>query len=58
LCNTPWAPAYFDTIQKRLLKVGARVRELRTKIKFHFPTAFPLQQVYANIVANLARAFP
>tara|TARA_B100001167_G_scaffold159791_1_gene107278 strand:+ start:118 stop:1458 length:1341 start_codon:yes stop_codon:yes gene_type:complete len=58
LPNTPWRHAYFDTIQKRLLKVGARVREVRTKIKFHFPTSFPLQEVYVRIVANLARAFP
>ena len=58
LPNTPWRHAYFDTIQKRLLKVGGRVREVRTKIKFHFPTSFPLQEVYVRIVANLARAFP
>ena len=34
---TQWEHAYFDTLQKRLLKVGARVEELRTKVKFHFP---------------------
>jgi len=58
LPNTSWRHVYFDTIQKRLLKVGARVRELRSQIKFHFPTSFPLQEIYVQIVANLARAFP
>jgi hypothetical protein len=56
--SSPWKNVYFDTIQKRLLKVGARVRELHTKIKFHFPTSFPLQALYAQMVAKLANAFP
>jgi predicted transcriptional regulator len=52
------ARAQFDTIQKKVLKVGARVRELVTKIKFHFPTSFPLKEVFARIVFNLSMAFP
>ncbi|MEW6042211.1 MAG: transposase, partial [Elusimicrobiota bacterium] len=52
------ARAQFDTIQKKLLKVGSRVRELVTKIKFHFPTSFPLKEVFARIVFNLSIAFP
>jgi len=56
--SSPWHNVYFDTIQKRLLKVGARVRELRTKVRFHFPTSFPLQELYAQMVAQLASAFP
>jgi hypothetical protein len=58
LPSSPWRNAYFDTLQKRLLKVGARVRELRTKVKFHFPTSFPLQELYVQMVAKLAHAFP
>jgi len=39
------------------LKVGARVEELRTKVKFHFPS-FPLKQVYGYMLARLQAAWP
>ena len=54
---TQWEHAYFDTLQKRLLKVGARVEEIRTKVKFHFPSSFPLQQVYGYMLARLNAAW-
>lgn len=54
---TQWEQAYFDTLQKRLLKVGARVEELRTKVKFHFPSSFPLKQVYGYMLARLQAAW-
>jgi hypothetical protein len=41
LSGTQWAHAQFDTIRLRLLKIGARVLELRTKIKIHLPSSFP-----------------
>lgn len=49
LRGTRWATAQFDTVQKRLLKVGARVREMATRIKFHFPTSFPLKDVFVRL---------
>ena len=52
---TQWEHAYFDTLQKRLLKVGARVEELRTKVKFHFPLFLFAQAgiwIYAGPVAG------
>ena len=57
LQGTQWAKAQFDTIQKRILKVGARVRELATKVKFHFPTSFPLKEVFARVIWNFAVAY-
>lgn len=54
---TQWAKAQFDTIQKRILKVGARVRELATKVRFHFPTSFPLKEVFTRIIWNFAAAY-
>ncbi len=56
--GTQWAKAQFDTIQKRILKVGGRVRELKTKINFHFPTSFPLKELLRSILVNLAAAYP
>lgn len=50
---TDWAHAQFDTIQKRLLKVGARIEEIATKIKVHLPGAFPLKSVYERLCLSL-----
>ena len=53
LAGTKWVSAQFDTIQKRLLKVGARITELATKIKIQFPGAFPLKATYHRLGATL-----
>ena len=44
-------------LQLRILKVGAAVRELKTKIKFHFPMSFPLKGLYRQILFNLNMAY-
>jgi hypothetical protein len=54
LRGTAWSRSQFDQIQLRLLKVGARIEEWKTKVTFHFPSAFPLKAVYARVVANLS----
>ena len=58
LRGTAWSRAQFDQMQLRLLKVGARIEELKTKVTVHFPSAFPLQAVYARVVANLSHPEP
>jgi hypothetical protein len=58
LRGTAWSRAQFDQIQLRVLKVGARIEELKTKINFHFPSSFPLKGVYERIVSNLSRPAP
>jgi len=58
LQGTAWSRAQFDQIQLRILKVGARIEELKTKVTFHFPSSFPLKEVYAKVVANLGRKEP
>lgn len=42
---TAWANASMQTLRLRLFKIGARIRELKTRIKVELPTAFPLQAV-------------
>lgn len=54
LKGTVWATAQFDTVQKRLLKIGARVREMVTRIKFHFPTSYPLKDILWRLHYTLA----
>ncbi len=42
--------------QLRVLKIGARVREQATRIRFHFPTSYPLKDLMKTIVLNLDTA--
>jgi hypothetical protein len=56
LVGTQLQKAYFNTVQQRLLKVGARVVERGTVIHFHLPSSFPLQQIYRLIDRRLHAA--
>jgi len=47
LTGTDFATAQFDTIRLRLLKIGAEVREMKTKLRFILPSSFPLKKVFA-----------
>ena len=49
LRNTEFAQAQFNTIRLKLLKIGARVRILSTKIKIHLPTAYPWQKDFRKV---------
>ena len=53
LKGTELATAQFNTIQKRLLKIGARVRQLTTKIKISLPSSFPLKQEFYRICLSV-----
>lgn len=53
LYGTQLQQAYFNTLQQRLLKVGARVVERGTVIHFHLPSSFPLQEIYRLIDRRL-----
>lgn len=54
LAGTEFAAAQFDTIRLRLLKIGAEVRELKTKIHFILPSSFPLKDVFSTMCAKAA----
>jgi hypothetical protein len=49
LKNTEFAKAQFNTIRLKLLKIGARVRRLSTKIKIHLPSSYPLKRDFGKI---------
>lgn len=51
--GTEYASAQFDTIQKRLIKIGSRVCELSRKIKVHLPTSFPLKDLFYSICSKI-----
>jgi len=45
---TEFARATMQTIQLRLIKVAAFVKEIKTRIKIEFPKKFPSLDVIAN----------
>lgn len=56
LNRTSLAKAQFNTIRLKLLKIGAQVRNLKTKIKIHLPSSYPLKREFEIIWAS-CRAF-
>jgi len=46
---TEFAHAQFDTIRLKLLKIGAQVREMITRVKFHLPSSFPYKKIFIQI---------
>ena len=51
LKGTQFALAQFDTIRLQLLKIGARIRELKTKIALHLPSSYPCKTILASACA-------
>jgi hypothetical protein len=49
LRGTEFAKAQFDTIRLKFIKIGARVRQMSTRIKIHLPSSFPLKQEFEKI---------
>jgi len=54
LKGTKLAKAQFNTIQNKILKIGTRVEEMVTKVRFHFPTNFPFKDIIRSITENLS----
>jgi len=53
LAHTYLANAQFDTIRLKLLKIGAEVRELKTKLHFILPASCPVKDIFATMVRNI-----
>lgn len=49
LQGSKFSKAQFNTIREKLIKIGARVRELKTRIKIHLPSSFPLKEELRKI---------
>ena len=54
LAGTELATAQFDTIRLKLLKIGAEVRELKTKVQFILPASCPVKNLFATMMRNIA----
>ena len=50
-----WRVAQFDTLRLRLIKIAARVVEMKTQIRLHLPTACPYQPIMRVALSRLPR---
>ena len=50
-----WRTAQFDTLRLKLVKVAARVVEMKTMIKLHLPQSCPAQDARSFALARIPR---
>ncbi|WP_159983862.1 IS1380 family transposase [Novosphingobium sp. 18050] len=53
--RSTWRTAQFDTLRLRLIKVAARVTELKTLIRIQWPTACPDQKIFRLALDRVPR---
>ena len=50
-----WRVAQFDTLRLRLIKIAARVVEMKTMIRVHLPTSCPAQDILRLVLGRIPR---
>ena len=50
-----WRVAQFDTLRLRLIKIAARVVEMKTMIQVHLPTSCPVQDILRLALGRIPR---
>jgi hypothetical protein len=53
--RSTWRVMQFDTLRLRLIKIAARVVELKTQLKIHLPSSAPDQAIFAVLLGRLPR---
>jgi hypothetical protein len=53
--RSTWRVMQLDTLRLRLIKIAARVVELKTQLKIHLPSSAPDQAIFAMLLARLPR---
>jgi hypothetical protein len=53
--GSTWRVMQFDTLRLRLVKIAARVVELKTQLKIHLPSSAPDQAIFATLLGRLTR---
>src|SRR3954451_8433041 len=51
--RSPWRVAQVDPLRLRLIKIAARVVELKTMIRLHLPTACPNQAIIQLVIERI-----
>jgi hypothetical protein len=50
-----WRVAQFDTLRLRLIKIAARVVEMKTMIQIHLPTSYSGQDIVRFALGRIPR---
>jgi len=50
-----WRVAQFDTLRLRLIKIAARVVEMKTMLRVHLPTSCPGQDILRFALGRIPR---
>jgi Transposase DDE domain group 1 len=53
--RSAWRVMQFDTLRLRLIKIAARVVELKTQLKIHLPSSAPEHAIFAMLLDRLPR---
>lgn len=53
--RSTWRVAQFDTLRLRLIKIAARLVEMKTRTRLHLPTACPDQPILQLVLDRLPR---
>ena len=53
--HSVWRVMQFDTLRLRLVKLAARIVELKTQVKIHLPTSASDQAIFAMLLDRLPR---
>ena len=53
--RSSFAVAQFDTLRLRLIKIAARVVEMKTQIRLHLPTSCPDQRILRIVLSRIPR---
>jgi hypothetical protein len=53
--HSAWRTLQFDTLRLRLIKIAARVVELKTMIRIQWPTACPYQKILQVTLDRIPR---
>src|SRR5271167_4743925 len=51
--RSAWRVLQFDTLRLRLIKIAARVEEMKTQIRLHLPSAYPFQAILRTVLVRL-----
>ena len=55
LKDTELESAYFSTIRNKLLKIGARVKVSRRRVRISCSNSFPFKKLFQRVVKNIRR---
>jgi len=50
-----WRAAQFDTLRLRLIKIAARVEEMKMQVRLHLPRSMPAQAVFGLVLSRMPK---